>query len=79
MRFKEFYEGYWKDIDIQNQEKSSAKKSIPSIKFNILINGKIWTKKGIPVEFNNRDAAIETANTITRRYNKATQVAPSSS
>jgi hypothetical protein len=71
MKIEEIFEGYWKNIDIQNQEKNS----IP-LTFNILVDGKVWKKNGIPVEFKNRESAQGTADTITGRYNKTTQIAP---
>ena len=75
MRLEEICEGYWKNIDIQNQERA-AKKPIPSKKFHIMVNGQIWKKEGKPVEFSNRQAADKAVNTIVSKYNKTAQVVP---
>jgi hypothetical protein len=69
MKIEEICEGYWKNIDIENQEKSSKKSS----KFNIMINGKIWKKNGIPVEFSSQELVDRAVDTITKRYNKTAQ------
>jgi hypothetical protein len=70
MKIEEIKEGYWKNIDIQNQEN----KLKPREKFHVMVNGHIWKRDGKPVEFNSRESASKTADTITARYNKATQV-----
>ena len=44
--------------------------------WNVMVNGKIWTKNGAPVEFPTRSAAQKVADTIMARYQKATQVIP---
>ena len=74
MNLYEITEGYWKNIDIQNQEKGLSKiKSEPKI-FTILINGKTWNKNGKPVKFTSYETALKSANTIMTRFGKATQV-----
>lgn len=44
--------------------------------WNVMVNGKIWMRDGVPVEFRTRDAAQKVADTIMSRYQKATQVLP---
>lgn len=77
MLLGEIFEGYWKDIDIKNKERPPVPVAKPKPqKFYVMINGKIWKKDGKPVDFTSHEAAKRTADTITARYNKVTQVVP---
>ncbi len=44
--------------------------------WNVMVNGKIWKRDGVPVIFRTKDAAEKVAGTIMARYQKATQVLP---
>ena len=47
--------------------------------FNILIDGKLWKRNGLPVEFDTRETANRARNTISTKYGKIAQVIPSQS
>lgn len=46
----------------------------PKKKYYVMINGKIWKKKGVPVEFDSFKSADNAARTIIYTYGKAAQV-----
>ena len=74
MRLHELFEGYYKNLDILRQENRPRIPSQPNAHFNVLVNGKVWKKNGVPVNFLSRESAERAANTITKTYNKVTQV-----
>lgn len=73
MKINELFEGYWKNIDLLNKERSVKN---PVIRYSIMINGKLWKKEGIPVSYKSYDVALNVANGITKRKNITTQVVP---
>lgn len=79
MLLVELFEGYWKNIDIQRQERPSVPAPVVkplAQKFQVLINGKPWKKDGKLVTFTSHDAAQRSADTISARYMRTTQVLP---
>lgn len=76
MKLSDINEGYWKNIDIEQQDSKRPVPMPPAQKYNVLVNGKVWCRNGIPIEFNDIQSASKSADTIKNRYNKVTQVKP---
>lgn len=76
MRLLELTEGYWKNVDIERQERPAPTPKLSTTKFHVLVNGRVWKKNGSPVEFTSPESAQRAADTIRNRYQKATQIVP---
>jgi hypothetical protein len=66
-------EGKLKNFQI-NKDFNNSKS--PPDEFCILINGKVWKKKGKTVVIKDMAAALKVADIITARHNITTQVIP---
>lgn len=74
MRLQELLEGYHKRIATDRSEDERLIKKIKPPIFRILINGKLWKKNGVPVEFTSEEIAKKARDTIVAKRNIPAQI-----
>lgn len=74
MKISELFEGRVKQMAYDREFDNTHSRE--PVGFNVMINGKIWTKNGEPVHFKDHSSALHAANTITAKRNITTQVVP---